>query len=1629
MPMTPANQPKANTVESGNDFPARLKEAAGDRISLLAGLEDAARNSYESSWSKLLPAISTFLKSADGQALVRALAVSPEAKTRRFVAAGLVVWQLDEERSLNVLRWLMTDRDISVAKAAAQAMGGLAGRKRQVWNEIEDMAAAASPKSRMIAAWACTRHAQPVMLRTLQTLSADPNEDVRVAAAEAWRQALSNFNDKAWPVFAEMASPKVKTETTHHAETEDEWQVRHTSALTLLEKARELSPDEAALMARLLNDAESKVRITAVRVLAAAADIYPELAMRTLMPLARGEDAHRSWEEREAAIPGLAKLPYQEAGRFLPLVERLASDSNLRIATAAARTIGQLTYVHPEWSLSVINRIAATSDDFAASLKRLACARGLTGAEPPYKKSVLPLLEQFLADRDPEVRTEAVAALVRLAASHPDPAMNLLSQLSRQDNDSASWEIRRTAARALELIAPLHPNRTLGLLERLAGDANGFVRQAVAQALQEQARQAPEKTLSALLEMAVDKSWEKKATVALVLSEPALHFTDKPFQALKRLAGDADNDTRDAAFFSLGMLANRLPGIVLPVLERLVQSRKGVTAWKTAQGLAETTDVFSIEVVPLIESLAKDKEIDVQQAAASAVINMARWMPEEALGICQRWDIEKSHHLRAARLNILGIAAFCGNARAVSLLKGQMTDEDEESRADAVRVWGELRFVLEKQSLDALYSAEKDDDWVVRESASHALGARGWIKPKKIIQSLNQLTDDREFAAAFAASAVWDAIGFQANQTRLGDDESSEIVTTQSLFHSRFVRYRQSRLDNYLTSLLVPQPLDSEKERGGFQVQRLPGDVVLPTTMEFLIDDSEAFEQLPVRPSGSITLSEQTRPGLSAKAMELAKRFFKWLFRRLFRSEVEIRMSSGLTDGGEAPPQQQGVQLHELKRRLRELLLRYANGESYSLSEIERLVQLMPRPLLFYALYRGAQLPATRRIARLGYDLASLVEKAESANLVKGEAQTKLRGQLPDALDEFLNRCSRLQDGQRDLYVGRFSWMREALTVTALEQIPLLLARPIQGQSGSKRNHEWLERSRKALRQAMEPLRSLDANTPADVKTFLLLRCTIGLEEATRTVSAEAWEPDRTILLQALTAWRELISEESQRSQSGARLEIIVPDRVPPGEITELTVKIINHGPSPVSNLHLQVTGRGFVSEDFFSPTLPLLTVGQAHTYLVRGRAWFLPKFPITCILRYNEPRRENLKLQHSVEITVESDSPSQVWEDIRNPYVAGTPLKPGKHDNLFVGRTDIFDFLYKQLVEAGTPRPVVLHGRRRMGKTSVMMWLPTKLPTQYHVVYIDLQATEILSGAAQHLQYLASTIFRTLPEKPDPVAVDLKAYQENPAFQFEQVFLPELERMLAGKRLVLAVDEFQVFEEKIKRGDLEAGFVSFLRYWVQRGDVSFVFVGTRSTKDFDHEIWSALFNPAISKEIDLLSSEEARQVMTSPLGVDVYYDDPALDLLEWLTGHHPFFVQRLCSEVVEELNRRRQRRVNVSIVEAATRQLVKSGSMQLRFLWDEMKGAQRAVIASINEEMTLNASRQARWEDVWKWMSTVNPNVPQDEFQQVTHELEKRGLIVDESGTLRFALGLLPAYLTEYIPTRETKERIFELW
>lgn len=109
-----------------------------------------------------------------------------------------------------------------------------------------------------------------------------------------------------------------------------------------------------------------------------------------------------------------------------------------------------------------------------------------------------------------------------------------------------------------------------------------------------------------------------------------------------------------------------------------------------------------------------------------------------------------------------------------------------------------------------------------------------------------------------------------------------------------------------------------------------------------------------------------------------------------------------------------------------------------------------------------------------------------------------------------------------------------------------------------------------------------------------------------------------------------------------------------------------------------------------------------------------------------------------------------------RNVYRSGEALRPETDQALFLGRDDLRDRLAREILTAPNLPLLLIQGQRRVGKTSLLNFLPLLLGTHFKVVYRDLRMRASASVPAW-LEDLRRRVASVLgwPEATEPAPTD----------------------------------------------------------------------------------------------------------------------------------------------------------------------------------------------------------------------------------------------------------------------------------
>lgn len=328
----------------------------------------------------------------------------------------------------------------------------------------------------------------------------------------------------------------------------------------------------------------------------------------------------------------------------------------------------------------------------------------------------------------------------------------------------------------------------------------------------------------------------------------------------------------------------------------------------------------------------------------------------------------------------------------------------------------------------------------------------------------------------------------------------------------------------------------------------------------------------------------------------------------------------------------------------------------------------------------------------------------------------------------------------------------------------------------------------------------------------------------------------------------------------------------------------------------------------------------------------------------------------------------------IDNPYKPGQVLEP--HDTLFVGRRDLAQQL-EHALSKGSRRPtLLLQGERRMGKTSTLRQLTYLLGASYIPVVFNLQDPKLYARASTLLGTLANGIYDELIKRGIIVEpMHFKSLQRAASYSEpgqnilynDPMTYSSFDRWLKrvvnileeeDRSLLLAFDEFEKLDEAGEKGYLDLGlFLDWLREIIQfRKRIILLFSGVRSISDMGEKIgmnWSNYFVNVQTIKVSFLNEDEARHLILHPRpdypGEEIF--GTVVEQIIEQTHCHPFLLQALCSQIIDNLNAEQSQKATPAHVDQAAREVVEAWDGYFDDLWKRSDAAQRACLQHLDAQ------------------------------------------------------------------------------
>jgi len=364
----------------------------------------------------------------------------------------------------------------------------------------------------------------------------------------------------------------------------------------------------------------------------------------------------------------------------------------------------------------------------------------------------------------------------------------------------------------------------------------------------------------------------------------------------------------------------------------------------------------------------------------------------------------------------------------------------------------------------------------------------------------------------------------------------------------------------------------------------------------------------------------------------------------------------------------------------------------------------------------------------------------------------------------------------------------------------------------------------------------------------------------------------------------------------------------------------------------------------------------------------------------------------------------------IENPYVAGTPIPP-ELKSVFVDREDLFAQI-AEILAATTKPALLLYGQRRMGMTSVLLQLPSRLPADCVPVFFDLQSSASLESLNRFLYTLAREAVHQADENRRITLppVELEDFDKRGVHVFYE-WLEQTRQRLGGRLLLFALDEFEMIERAIEQGRMDAAILDVLRLLIQQHSswLVFLFASSRTLEEMGPN-WHSLSMNVTSLHISYLDPAAARAlILLLTRTYPIRYEEQAVEAILEATRAHPFLVQAVCFELIQYLNSQQRRaagpsdQVILTDAQEAIDRAIRSALPYFHNLWARCTVTEQVILANLS----FGQGEWTRFGDLSRGLELARSAI-----YEVLEQLERRDLIERREREYRFQVPMVRQWI-----------------
>lgn len=329
--------------------------------------------------------------------------------------------------------------------------------------------------------------------------------------------------------------------------------------------------------------------------------------------------------------------------------------------------------------------------------------------------------------------------------------------------------------------------------------------------------------------------------------------------------------------------------------------------------------------------------------------------------------------------------------------------------------------------------------------------------------------------------------------------------------------------------------------------------------------------------------------------------------------------------------------------------------------------------------------------------------------------------------------------------------------------------------------------------------------------------------------------------------------------------------------------------------------------------------------------------------------------------------------------FRAGDPVD--REQEAFIPRHEVLGELDRQLSLATGCPGVILYGRRRMGKSTLLRNLDGFLPISVRVGGLSMQNPEASSSLEGWLRLSAEPARALWPEPERPA---IPATLEDFFRLLDQANARLAEK---GQRLLLAIDEYENLDRKLGEGVFPEDLLHTLRESIQtHRRIVWLFAGSHAIEELEHAAWPSYLISARTIEVPAFSPAETRLLLTEPMKHSRLFErdeskrprfepgfwgDNGIKRIQQETAGWPHLVQLLAETAVDLCNEYQRPSIDPALMEQAITKAVTAGDTVLRQLlrgesteaeWAWLTGFRRRDALPIPDDEAVYRSLRRRW-------------------------------------------------------------------